>query len=138
MIPFGAAKGCLILECTFIVIIISYQIVGFSAWSSEREPTQVFRLLETLYQSYDEVAANMKIFKVETIGDSYVAACGLPSPRRDHAATMVRFASLCIKRMRRITRELEKFLGPSTADLEPRCGIHSGAVTAGVLRGAKW
>jgi hypothetical protein len=29
---------------------------GFTAWSSVREPTQVFQLLETLYHHFDEIA----------------------------------------------------------------------------------
>jgi class 3 adenylate cyclase len=60
-------------------------IAGFTAWSSEREPTQVFSLLENLYHAFDEVGRKLGIFKVETIGDSYVAVAGLPSPREDHA-----------------------------------------------------
>ena len=39
--------------------------------------------------------------------------------------------------MRRVTQNLERFLGPSTGDLEARCGLHSGPVTAGILRGEK-
>ncbi|KAG7360899.1 adenylate/guanylate cyclase [Nitzschia inconspicua] len=79
----------------------------------------------------------MKVFKVETIGDSYVAVCGLPNHRDGHAIVMVQFASLCLKAMLRVTRELEVFLGPSTGDLKARVGLHSGSVTAGVLRGEK-
>jgi hypothetical protein len=60
-------------------------IAGFTAWSSERNATQVFTLLEVLYHSFDEVARELGIFKVETIGDSYVAVAGLPTPRNDHA-----------------------------------------------------
>ena len=32
-----------------------------------------FRSLETLYQAFDKIAVRRKIFKVETIGDCYVA-----------------------------------------------------------------
>ena len=39
-------------------------LVGFTAWSSEREPSQVFRLLETIYQSFDEAAKALGVFKV--------------------------------------------------------------------------
>jgi Adenylate and Guanylate cyclase catalytic domain len=45
-------------------------IAGFTAWSSERQPTQVFQLLETLYGAFDEIAKRRGVFKVETIGDS--------------------------------------------------------------------
>lgn len=44
-------------------------IAGFTAWSSEREPSQVFKLLESLYKSFDGVARKLGVFKVETIGD---------------------------------------------------------------------
>ena len=43
-------------------------VAGFSAWSSEREPGQVFRLLESIYASFDDAAKAMGVFKVETIG----------------------------------------------------------------------
>jgi hypothetical protein len=60
-------------------------IAGFTAWSSEREPSQVFTLLENLYHAFDDVGKKLGVFKVETIGDSYVAVAGLPTPRKDHA-----------------------------------------------------
>jgi len=49
---------------------------GFTAWSSAREPSQVFTLLETIYASFDFLAKQYGIFKIETIGDCYVAVCG--------------------------------------------------------------
>jgi 3'5'-cyclic nucleotide phosphodiesterase/Adenylate and Guanylate cyclase catalytic domain len=55
----------------------------------------------------------------------------------DFSTVMTRFASQCLKRMADLTKELEVSLGPSTGDLKGRCGLHSGPVTAGVLRGEK-
>jgi class 3 adenylate cyclase len=112
-------------------------IAGFTAWSSEREPTQVFTLLETVYRAFDNLADKLGVFKIETIGDSYVAVAGLPDPCADHAVVMAKFAHSCTKRMNRLTRQLEVKLGPSTGDLQARCGLHSGPVTAGILRGKK-
>jgi len=60
-------------------------IAGFTAWSSSREPTQVFTLLESIYSSLDKIARRTKVFKVETVGDSYVATTGLPDKMQDHA-----------------------------------------------------
>jgi hypothetical protein len=77
------------------------------------------------------------VFKVETIGDCYVAVTGLPNPRKDHAVAMARFARDCMYRMHQLTRKLEVVLGPDTVDLSMRFGLHSGPVTAGVLRGAR-
>lgn len=86
-------------------------IAGFTNWSSSRQPTQVFRLLETLYAAFDEIAKQRKIFKIETIGDCYVAVVGLPTPRKDHAIVMVRFANDCIHRMKQVVNDLEPSLG---------------------------
>ena len=44
-------------------------IVGFTAWSSTREPCQVFVLLETVYSKFDELALRRGVFKVETVGE---------------------------------------------------------------------
>ena len=112
-------------------------ISGFTAWSSVREPRQVFTLLENIYGTFDAIAAKRHVFKVETIGDSYVAVTGLPEPRKDHAICMVKFARDCRKQMSELVRTLEVTLGPGTGDLEMRFGLHSGPVTAGVLRGQK-
>jgi class 3 adenylate cyclase len=123
----------LFLNCTILFADIS----GFTAWSSVREPTQVFTLLESIYNSFDVIARKSKVFKVETIGDCYVAVCGLPTARKDHAVVMARYANTCLQGMTDLTRTLEVTLGPDTSDLAMRFGLHSGPVTAGVLRGEK-
>uniref|UniRef100_A0A7S3L4M9 Phosphodiesterase n=1 Tax=Amphora coffeiformis TaxID=265554 RepID=A0A7S3L4M9_9STRA len=123
----------LFLEAT----VIFADIVGFTAWSSVREPAQVFTLLETVYHRFDEIAKRRRVFKVETVGDCYVAATGLPDPRPDHATAMMRFAADILNAMKVVTRDLETKLGPDTSDLDLRIGVHSGQVTAGVLRGER-
>lgn len=110
-------------------------IAGFTAWSSTREPIQVFMLLEMIYSAFDEIAKRRQVFKVETIGDCYVAVTGLPTPRKDHAAVMALFAHECMMCMRVLVNHLKATMGPDTGDLAMRMGIHSGPVTAGVLRG---
>ena len=50
-------------------------IAGFTAWSSEREPVQVFQLLEALYREFDRTAKRSGVFKVETIGDCCKYGC---------------------------------------------------------------
>ena len=117
--------------------IIFADLVGFTAWSSMREPSQVFTLLESIYHEFDNIARRRKVFKVETVGDCYVAVCGLPEPNSKHAVAVARFASECRQSMNDLVKDLEVTLGPDTADLRIRVGLHSGPVTAGVLRGDK-
>jgi hypothetical protein len=82
-------------------------ISGFTAWSSTREPTQVFTLLEHVYNAIDIIARRRGVFKVETIGDCYMAATGLPEPRSDHAPAMCRFAREAILKMDHVVKKLE-------------------------------
>jgi len=149
--------------------VLNADISGFTSWSSVREPSQVFILLETLFQEFDEIAKKRRIFKgkiylmldfgmllpppnliptvsssfhscsparvVETVGDKYVCVTGLPEPRKDHAVAMTRYARNILNAFQSRVRALEIVLGPDTSDLGLRIGMHSGPVTAGVLRG---
>jgi len=112
-------------------------IAGFTKWSSERDPTHVFTLLQTVYGSFDRIAKRRHVFKVETIGDCYVAVTGLPDPQEDHALRMAKFAHECKEKFKDVVEKLKLSLGEDTADLAMRFGLHSGPVTAGVLRGEK-
>lgn len=111
--------------------------VGFTAWSSEREPEEVFLLLEAVYERFDLIANQLGVFKVETIGDCYMAAVGLPQPNRHHAVVAAQFAVECLHVMKEVTTNLETQLGPGTASIGLRVGLHSGTVTGGVLRGER-
>jgi hypothetical protein len=50
---------------------------------------------------------------------------------------MVKYARQCLKAFDLLVCNLQAQLGPDTADLQIRIGLHSGPVTAGVLRGQK-
>jgi len=68
-------------------LIVFADIAGFTAWSSVREPCQVFTLLETLYHAFDEIAKRRRVFKVETIGDCYVGTFESRHTRRQIMGT---------------------------------------------------
>ncbi len=95
----------------------------------------MFVLLETLFHEFDKIANRRKIYKVETIGDCYIAVCGLPTPNKDHAGTLTHrcfgytclgidlnyfavemclFAIECMKRTKTVSAQLAATLGPST------------------------
>jgi class 3 adenylate cyclase len=109
--------------------------------------------LETLFGAFDAIAQERKgtlfrrfiflahclllVFKVETIGDCYLAVTGLPEPQEDHANIMCKFANEIMVKMVEVRNKLAEKLGPETIDLQLRVGVHSGSVTAGVLRGQK-
>ncbi len=90
-------------------------------------------LVEKINGGLDSNDMREGVFKVEPIGESYVAVAGLPEPRPDHAIVMIKFSKDCRTRMSEVTRKLGVSLGPDTEDLAMRFGLHSGPVTAGVL-----
>eukprot|EP00565_Helicotheca_tamesis_P004762 CAMPEP_0185735520 /NCGR_PEP_ID=MMETSP1171-20130828/25447_1 /TAXON_ID=374046 /ORGANISM="Helicotheca tamensis, Strain CCMP826" /LENGTH=287 /DNA_ID=CAMNT_0028405857 /DNA_START=573 /DNA_END=1436 /DNA_ORIENTATION=- len=112
-------------------------IVGFTPWSAAHSPNDVFTLLEAIFWEFDEVAKEMGVYKVATIGDAYLAATGLLDSRPDHAIILAQYAERCRRKMNEITNLLAPEIGADTADLSIRIGVHSGPVTAGVLRGHK-
>lgn len=117
--------------------IIFMDIVGFTKWSAKRTPVAVFELLETIYGAFDQIATRRGVFKVETVGDCYVAATGIPEPQSNHAVIMMRFARECLVQMHKVVVQLSATMGQDTRDLMVRVGVHSGNCTAGVLRGEK-
>jgi Adenylate and Guanylate cyclase catalytic domain len=127
----GSQIADLFPNCT----VLFADIAGFTAWASTRGPDHVFILLQSVFHEFDQVAKRRKVFKVETIGDCYLAVTGLPDPQPDHAVIMGRFAHECKLRMLISTKELDLILGPDCSELKVRFGMHSGPVTAGVLRG---
>ncbi|CAB9513948.1 Receptor-type guanylate cyclase gcy [Seminavis robusta] len=114
--------------------ILFCDLVGFTAWSSSRKPKEVFQLLEAIFGAFDKEAEKKRIYKIETIGDCYVAATGVPKPQVEHAVILCRFAQECQDILKRVTMQLVGTLGEDTANLQARIGIHSGPVTGGVLR----
>jgi hypothetical protein len=48
-----------------------------------------------------------RLFHFVFLSDCYVAICGVPTPRADHAVAMARFATECLTKMNSLTKELE-------------------------------
>ena len=54
-------------------------LTGFLEWSRGRDPVEIFLLLETIFECLDKLTKKHDVFKVETIGDTYLACTGMVS-----------------------------------------------------------
>ena len=67
-------------------------IVDFTPLAQELPPADTVALLDRVFALWDELAARHGVEKIKTIGDSYMAAGGLPTPREDHAEAVADMA----------------------------------------------
>ena len=95
-------------------------ISGFTSWSSNRNPVDVFQLLELLFKEFDILGFQTGVFKVSTIGDCYLATSGIPDIRDDHAEVMAKFSVECQKIFEVLTNELSYTLVSEIIDLKLR------------------
>jgi adenylate cyclase len=106
--------------------ILFADVVDFTPWSEQLPPSEVVGYLDRLFTHFDTLAERHGLEKIKTIGDCYMAAAGVPTPRPDHARVLALMALDMLEAMRS-TDELGH-LG-----LELRAGINSGPVVAGVI-----
>lgn len=108
------------------VSVLFADIVGFTRMSSRLPPERIVELLNELFCKFDDVAGQLGLEKIKTIGDCYMVAAGLPEPRADHADAMLDMGLAMLD----IVAELAARTGE---DLDVRIGMHSGPVVAGVI-----
>jgi adenylate cyclase len=106
--------------------ILFADVVDFTPWSERLPPADVVGCLDHLFSHFDALAERHGLEKIKTIGDCYMVAAGVPTPRPDHARALALMALDMLEAMR--AEGEAGHLG-----LELRVGINSGPVVAGVI-----
>jgi class 3 adenylate cyclase len=108
------------------VTVLFADVVDFTPFAERTRPERVVGVLNEIFSEFDALAERHGLEKIKTIGDAYMVAAGLPSPRADHTEAMAEmpldmrdaFTNLC---------------RPLDVDLALRIGVDSGPVVAGVI-----
>jgi adenylate cyclase len=108
------------------VTILFADIVGFTSLSHRLSPIKLVDLLNQVFSAFDGLAEQLNLEKIKTIGDAYMVAAGLPTPREDHAEAIAEMA-LAMQQV------ANSFQAESGEPLEIRIGINTGVVVAGVI-----
>uniref|UniRef100_A0A8C6LH64 Guanylate cyclase n=1 Tax=Nothobranchius furzeri TaxID=105023 RepID=A0A8C6LH64_NOTFU len=111
------------------VTIYFSDIVGFTTLCHYSTPMEVVDMLNDIYNNFDSILDHHDVYKVETIGDAYMVASGLPKRNGDRHAVDIAHMALDILSFVG-TFELKHLPG---IPLWIRIGVHSGPCAAGVV-----
>ncbi|KAM5263777.1 guanylyl cyclase C isoform 2-T2 [Ctenodactylus gundi] len=122
-------KGIVEPELYEEVTIYFSDIVGFTTICKYSTPMEVVDMLNDIYKSFDQIVDHHDVYKVETIGDAYVVASGLPMRNGNRHAIDISKMAL----------DILSFIGTFELEHLPglpvwiRIGVHSGPCAAGVV-----
>lgn len=100
--------------------------VNFTGISAQCTPEQIIAELNDCFMGFDAIMEAEGVEKIQTIGDGYLAVGGLPDEAPDHAVR-------CVTAAKKIIAFLEERNQHKAIKWRVRIGIHSGAITAGVV-----
>lgn len=108
------------------VSVLFSDLTGFTKLSESMTAYEFVATLNQLVTAFDEATERYGIEKIKTIGDSYMAVCGLSVPYLDHDKRTVDFALEMFAIVRRFNHE-------RGFKLNIQIGINSGDVLAGII-----
>ena len=111
--------------------------VGFTAWSAQHTPDHIFAVLTQYYQLLDNYCEDSGGYKIETVGDCYVASFGIVGAsagtgKATAAAAAIemglRIAEVSVHALRKITGD---------ESINMRVGIHTGKICSGIIKSSR-
>ena len=108
------------------VTVLFTDVVGFTRLSSGVAPRDLIEELNIVFTRFDEIVEAHGCERIKSIGDAYLAVCGMPEPNPHHAREMVAAAVEILHYME--ARKAEREGG-----WDIRIGIHSGRLVGGIV-----
>jgi class 3 adenylate cyclase len=104
------------------VSVLFTDFVNFTGLSEQMSPTELVQEIHKNFTAFDAIMEKHGIEKIKTIGDAYLAVCGLPNEEEDHA-----------QRITQAAIDIQQFMQTNQGKFQIRIGIHSGPVVAGIV-----
>ncbi len=108
------------------VTILFTDFEGFTELVASISAITLVNELNDIFGRFDEIMEETEVEKIETIGDAYLAACGLEEEVTDHAVK-------CITAAQKMLSYLKDRNKSHEIKWRMRVGIHSGTIVAGVV-----
>jgi class 3 adenylate cyclase len=108
------------------VTVLLADLVGFTTLTTHVGAEQVVCMLNEIFSAFDVLTEKHGLEKIKTVGDAYMVASGLLSPRADHAEAIAELAL-------QLRKELARFNQQYDTSIRLRIGISTGPVIAGVI-----
>lgn len=112
------------------VTILFTDFKGFTLHSEKVTPKELVADLHDCFSAFDRICEKYGVEKIKTIGDSYMAAGGLPTPNNTHAQDVLNVAFEMVKF---IEEGKAKKINAGIPYFEIRIGLHTGPVVAGIV-----
>jgi len=107
------------------VTVLFTDFVNFTQAAEQLSPQALVQELHECFTAFDHIIERNGLEKIKTVGDAYLAVCGLPIADPGHAKKAVQ-AALEIRTFIEERKKQEHVF-------EIRIGIHSGSVVAGIV-----
>lgn len=108
------------------VTVLFSDFVGFTKFSAQTTPNELVGRLNEIFSAFDQLCDQHGLEKIKMIGDAFMVAGGVPTPRPDHAEAV---AALALDMQQEVTRVRAEQHQP----FRMRIGLNSGPVVAGVI-----
>ncbi|XP_015840578.1 soluble guanylate cyclase 89Db-like [Tribolium castaneum] len=110
------------------VTIMFCELVGFNS-TTVQDAMELVSTMNAVFSCFDSLMDRFNVYKVETVGQVYMAVSGAPERTSSHAQNVCD-VSLCMMHQ---VQKLQIPSGSGTRVVEVRIGVHSGPVVAGVV-----
>lgn len=109
------------------VTVLFTDFVNFTNIAETLSPQELVNELHACFKAFDDIIDKHGIEKIKTIGDAYLAVCGLPHADEQHPQKVVQAALEIVAFMQNRHQQF----GNKTFEI--RIGINSGSVVAGIV-----